>query len=129
MLHRMALRVLPSLSLAVTEEAVRKQKRIVMFVPGLVAFGVYRLAKHLLPLTEPTVLLMMSGVVGLVTALLAYRTGRASAWNTIILEDGKRLLMWMAGWIGFVYGVKLSLLRSEERRVGKACVVRAAWTQ
>ena len=40
MLHRMALRVLPSLSLAVTEEAVRKQKRIVMFVPGLVAFGV-----------------------------------------------------------------------------------------
>jgi hypothetical protein len=42
--------------------------------------------------------------------LLAYRAGRASAWNTIILEDGKRLLMWMAGWIGFVYGVQLSLL-------------------
>ena len=37
MLHRMALRVLPSLSLAVTEDSVRKQKRIVMFVPGLVA--------------------------------------------------------------------------------------------
>src|SRR5262245_24123101 len=110
MLHRMALRVLPSLSLTVTENAVRKQKRIVMFVPGLVAFGVYRLANHLLPLTEPTVVLMMSGVVGLVTALLAYRTGRASAWITIILEDGKRLLMWMAGWIGFVYGVQLSLL-------------------
>ena len=106
----MALRVLPSLSLAVTEDAVRKQKRIVMFVPGLVAFGVYRMVKHLLPLTEPTVLLMMSGIVGLVTALLAYRAGRASAWNTIILEDGKRLLMWMAGWIGFVYGVQLSLL-------------------
>jgi len=35
----MALRVLPSLSLAVTEDAVRKQKRLVMFVPGLVAFG------------------------------------------------------------------------------------------
>ena len=33
----MALRVLPSLSLAVTEDAVRKQKRLVMFVPGLVA--------------------------------------------------------------------------------------------
>ncbi len=39
MLHRMALRVLPSLSLAVTENAVRKKKRIVMFVPGLVAFA------------------------------------------------------------------------------------------
>ena len=49
MLHRMALRVLPSLSLAVTEDAVRKQKRIVMFVPGVFAFGIYRLAKHLLP--------------------------------------------------------------------------------
>ncbi len=39
MLHRMALRVLPSLSLAVTEDSVRKKKRIVMFVPGLVAFA------------------------------------------------------------------------------------------
>ena len=110
MLHRMALRVLPSLSLAVTEDTVRKQKRIVMFVPGLVAFGVYRLVKQLLPLSEPTVLLTISGLVGLVTALLAYRAGRGSAWKTIILEDGKKLLMWMAGWIGFVYGVQLSLL-------------------
>src|SRR5215831_14628505 len=110
MLHRMALRVLPSLSLAVTEDTVRKQKRIVMFVPGVVAFGVYRLAKYLLPLTEPLVLLTISGMVGLVTALLAYRAGRASAWNTIMREDGKKLLMWTAGWIGFVYGVQLSLL-------------------
>ena len=63
MLHRMALRVLPSLSLAVTEDSVRKKKRIVMFVPGLVAFAVYRLAKLLLPLSEPIVLLMVSGLV------------------------------------------------------------------
>ncbi len=70
MLHRMALRVLPSLSLAVTEDSVRKQKRIVMFVPGLVAFVVYRLTKLLLPLSEPLVLLMVSGLVALVTALL-----------------------------------------------------------
>lgn len=81
MLHRMALRVLPSLSLAVTEDSVRKQKRIVMFVPGLVAFAVYRLAKLLLPLSEPIVLLMVSGLVALVTALLAYRVGRATAWG------------------------------------------------
>ena len=60
MLHRMALRVLPSLSLAVTDDAVRKRKRLVMFVPGLVAFGVYRLAKHVVPLTEPMVLLAVS---------------------------------------------------------------------
>jgi hypothetical protein len=110
MLHRMALRVLPSLSLAVTEDAVRKQKRLVMFVPGVIAFGVYRLAKHLLPLTEPAVLLTVSGAVGLITALLVYRVGREAAWGTIVREDGRKLLIWMGGWIGFVYGVQLSLL-------------------
>lgn len=110
MLHRMALRVLPSLSLAVTENAVRKQKRLVMFVPGLVAFGVYRLAKQFLPLTEPAVLLVISGVVGLITALLAYRVGRGAGWPMVTREDGKKLLLWMGGWIGFVYGVQLALL-------------------
>ena len=110
MLHRMALRVLPSLSLAVTEDSVRKQKRIVMFVPGLVAFGIYRLAKHMLPLTEPVVLLLVSGMVGLITALLAYRVGRRTAWRVISHEDGIKMLTWMAGWIGFVYGIQLSLL-------------------
>ncbi len=110
MLHRMALRVLPSLSLAVTEHSVRKKKRIVMFVPGLVAFAVYRAAKLLLPLSEPIVLLAVSGLVSLVTALLAYRVGRATAWGKIVSEDGSRLLFWLGGWIGFVYGVQLSLL-------------------
>ena len=110
MLHRMALRVLPSLSLAVTEDSVRKKKRIVMFVPGLVAFAVYRLAKLLLPLSEPVVLLMVSGLVSLATALLAYRVGRACPWNRIVREDKNRLLFWLGGWIGFVYGVQLSLL-------------------
>jgi hypothetical protein len=110
MLHRMALRVLPSLSLAVTEDAVRKQKRWVMFVPGLVAFGIYRLAKHLVPVTEPVVLLLVSGMVGLLTALVAYRVGRASRWAQVLREDSRGLLTWMAGWIGFVYAVQLSLL-------------------
>lgn len=110
MLHRMALRVLPSLSLAVTEDSVRKKKRIVMFVPGLVAFAVYRVAKLLLPLSEPIVLLAVSGLVSLVTALLAYRVGRATSWGRILREDGRRLLIWLGGWIGFVYGVQLSLL-------------------
>jgi hypothetical protein len=106
----MALRVLPSLSLAVTEESVRKKKRLVMFVPGLVAFAVYRLAKHLLPLSEPVVLLLVSGAVATITSLLAYRVGRAASWPTIAEHDGNRLLAWLAGWIGFVYGVQLSLL-------------------
>src|SRR5262245_19310573 len=110
MFHRMALRVLPSLSLVVTEHSVRKKKRIVMFVPGLVAFAVYRLAKLLLPLSEPFVLLMISGLISLVTALLAYRVGRVTAWDRIVQEDGSRLLLWLGGWIGFVYGVQLSRL-------------------
>jgi len=110
MLHRMALRVLPSLSLAVTEDSVRKRKRIVMFVPGLVAFGVYRLAKHLVPLTDPLVLLSVSSLVAAVTAILAYWVGRSASWSVIAREDGSRLLSWLAGWIGAVYGVQLSLL-------------------
>lgn len=110
MLHRMALRVLPSLSLAVTEESVRKQKRIVMFVPGLAAFGVYRLAKHLVPLTEPLVLLTVSSLLAMVTALLAYRVGRSASWPVIAREDRSRLLGWLTGWIGIAYGAQLSLL-------------------
>ncbi|MFO0707568.1 MAG: hypothetical protein U0412_12020 [Nitrospira sp.] len=110
MLHRMALRVLPSLSRAVTEDTVRTRKRLVMFVPGLVAFGVYRAAKHLLPLTEPWVLLSVSGVVGLVTALLSHRVGRGASWSECWRADGVRTVAWLAGWIGFVYGVQLSLL-------------------
>ena len=110
MLHRMALRVLPSLSLAVTEEAVRKKKRIVMFVPGLIAFVVYRLAKHLVPIAEPLALLAVSGAVAMATAALAYRVGRAAPWAEIMRQDGVRLLSWLVGWIGAVYGVQLSLL-------------------
>ena len=110
MLHRMALRVLPSLSLAVTADGVRKQKRLVMFVPGLMAFALYRAAKLLLPLHEPVILLTVTGMVGLITALLAYRIGRATGWRQLVHEDGRRLLSWMGGWIGFAYGVQLSLL-------------------
>ena len=110
MLHRMALRVIPSLSLAVTEDSVRRKKRIVMFVPGLIAFGVYRLAKHFVPLTEPLVLLAVSGLVAMVTALVCYRVGRTASWPTIVQQDGVKLLSWLTGWIGAVYGIQLSLL-------------------
>ncbi len=110
MLHRMALRVLPSLSLAVTEDGVRKQKRMVMFVPGMVAFGVYRLAKQAVTLTDPLVLLTVCSSLALVTALLAYRVGRAATWPAIAKEDGIYRLGWLGAWIGAVYGTQLSLL-------------------
>ena len=106
----MALRVLPSLSLAVTEETVRKQKRIVMFVPGLIAFGVYRLVKPLVPIADPLVLLTVSSLVAAVTSVLAYRVGRSAPWSVMVRQDGARLLSWLTGWIGAVYGVQLSLL-------------------
>jgi hypothetical protein len=52
----------------------------------------------------------VSGLVSAGTAVWAYRAGRrtslASLWN----EDGLKAVGWLVGWIGFVYGVQLSLL-------------------
>ena len=42
MLHRMTMRVVPALTVAVTEEGFRSRKRLVMVVPGLVSFALYR---------------------------------------------------------------------------------------
>ncbi|MBV6470801.1 MAG: hypothetical protein NBKEAIPA_02726 [Nitrospirae bacterium] len=110
MLHRLALRVLPSLTLAVTEDSVRTRKRVVMFVPGLVAFAVYRAAKHVTSLSEPLTLLLLSGLVSLATAICAYRVGRTVPFSRLIDEDGVPRIVWVLAWIGFVYGVQLSLL-------------------
>ncbi|WP_447979591.1 hypothetical protein [Candidatus Nitrospira bockiana] len=110
MLHRLALRVLPSLTLAVTDVQVRRRKRWVMFVPGLVAFVIYRGAKHVVPLSDPLVLLGISGVVSALTALWAYRMGRGVPFRVSWREDGAARAAWVAGWIGWVYGVQLSLL-------------------
>src|SRR5687767_12859258 len=110
MLHRLALRVLPCLTLAVTEDSVRKRKRWVMFVPGLVAFACYRLAKQGLSLAEPMTLLLLSGVISMVTAGWAYRVGRGLPFSRLMGGDGVRRIGWVLVWIGFVYGVQLSLL-------------------
>ena len=110
MLHRLSLRVLPSLALAVTQDAVRKQKRIVMFVPGLAAFALYRLAKHVVSVAEPVTLLVLSGLISLLAAGGAYRIGRRLPFGNIIGADGIFRVFWMLGWVGFVYGVQLSLL-------------------
>jgi len=110
MLHRMALRVLPSLALAVTEDSVRKRKRWVMCVPGLVAFAIYRLTKQVLPLSDAITLLAMSGAVSAATAVWAYRMGRQASVAQIWREDGLRRVAWLVGWIGFAYGVQLSLM-------------------
>ena len=110
MLHRLILRVLPSLALAVTEESVRKRKRIVMLVPGLLAFLFYRIAKQVVDLAEPVTLLVVSGLIALLTAACAYRAGRQIPFIRILHEDRAARVLWVLGWIGFVYGLQLSLL-------------------
>lgn len=110
MLHRLTLRVLPHLNSIVTEPAVRKRKRLVMLAPGLIAFIIYRLTKQILPLSDPFVLLTFSGFLSSLAALWAYRMGRGVPLATSIHEDGIRHWAWLLGWVGFAYGVQLSLL-------------------
>lgn len=110
MLHRLSLRVIPQLSAAVTESAVRKRKRLVMVVPGLVAFGVYRLLKLVVPLADPWELLGLSGLVSALAALWAFRMGRRESIAHILSEESPRYVAWIVGWVGCAYGVQLSLL-------------------
>lgn len=106
----MALRVLPSLAMAVTEESARKRKRWVMLVDGLLAFAIYRAAKNVLPLADPIVLLAVSGLASAATAIGSYLVGRRASVSQVWREDGLQRLAWLAGWIGFVYGAQLSLM-------------------
>lgn len=110
MLHRLALRVLPQLNSLVTEPAVRKRKRLVMLLPGLVAFALYRALKAVVLFSNPLVFLACSGVFSLCAALWAYRMGRGIKMSAILKEDPPSRLLWIGGWIGFAYGVQLSLL-------------------
>lgn len=110
MLHRLALRVIPQLNAAVTEPDVRKRKRWVMLIPGFVAFVLYRLSKDVLSLSDPMALLAMSGGLATVTAYWAYAMGRNQSLARVCRTDAPGRLFWVGGWIGFVYGVQLSLL-------------------
>jgi hypothetical protein len=110
MLHRLSLRVLPQLNALVTDPPVRKRKRLVMLVPGLVAFGIYRLLKQVLPLSEPLVLLGLSGCISMLAAIWAYRQGRGGTLQESFRQDGTQRWVWLVGWIGLVYGIQLSLL-------------------
>jgi len=81
-----------------------------MMAPGLVAFLIYRVAKSVVPLSDPLVLLTISGLVSAATAAWAYRVGRARPLALVWREDGIGRFVWLVGWIGFAYGVQLSLL-------------------
>ena len=81
-----------------------------MLAPGLIAFILYEITKQVLPLSNPFVLLIFCGILSSLAALWAYRMGRGVPLATSIHEDGKRLWVWLLGWVGFAYGVQLSLL-------------------
>jgi len=110
MLHRLSLRVLPQLNALVTDPPVRKRKRLVMLAPGLVAFGIYRLLKLVLPLSEPLALLGFSGCISMMAAIWAYRQGRGVTLKESLRQDGTQRWVWLVGWIGLIYGMQLSLL-------------------
>ena len=102
MLHRMALRVLPSLTLAVTEASVRKEKRIVMLIQGLAAFAVYRLGKWVVPLNDPLVLLSFSACLAAGTALVQRSILAAQQVQTLYtLYTGSIALMILGGLLAF----------------------------
>jgi hypothetical protein len=110
MLHRLSLRVLPQLNAVVTDPPVRKRKRLIMLVPGLVAFGIYHLLKPILPFSEPLVLLGFSGSIAMLAAIWAYRQARGVTLLESWRQDGTQRWVWLIGWIGLVYGIQLSLL-------------------
>ncbi len=109
MFHRLALRVIPQLQVAVTTPDIRKRKRWVMIVPGFVAFLLYRLITHARPLSDPFLLLATSGMLATLAAYWSYAMGRQESLARIVHADGLRRLLWVGGWIGLVYGVQLSL--------------------
>ncbi len=110
MLHRMTMRVVPTLTLAVTEDGVRKRKRILMLFPGLVAFVLYRGLKVMAWHDDLVVLLLASGLFSAVVALVAYAYGRERRFVELIRERDFQSLSWVGLRIGFLYAVQLSLM-------------------
>jgi hypothetical protein len=110
MLHRISLRVLPELALAVTEEGFRKRKRILMLFPGLLGFALYR-GLHMAGWHGHIVaLLFATGVFSTLVALVAYSYGRERRLIELVREDGGARLVWFGLRFGFFYALQLSLM-------------------
>ncbi len=110
MLHRMTMRVVPALTVAVTEDGVRKRKRLLMLFPGLVAFVLYRGLKAMAWHDDLVTLLLASGLFSAVVALVAYADGRERRFVELIRERDFQSLSWIGLRIGFLYAVQLSLM-------------------
>lgn len=110
MLHRIAMRVLPSLTLAVTEEGFRKRKRLLMLVPGLIVFVLYRGLHDAGWHRDILALLLASGVFSMLVAVVAYGYGRERRIGDLLREEGFSHLSWFGFRFGFIYAVQLSLM-------------------
>ena len=110
MLHRIGMRVLPALALSVTEAAFRRRKRILMLVPGLLAYPIYRALYFVEWHDDILALVVSSGLFSTLVAIVAYRYGRERQWGYLVREDGARHLMWIGFRFGFLYAVQLTLM-------------------
>ena len=104
------MRVVPSLTVAVTEEGFRKRKRILMLFPGLFAFVLYKLLHAWGWHADIVFLLLASGLFSAVVALVAYTYGRERRFVELIRERDFQHLAWIGLRIGFLYAVQLSLM-------------------
>lgn len=110
MLHRMTMRVVPSLTVAVTEDSFRKRKRILMLFPGLLAYPLYKVLQRIGWHDDIVALLLAGGLFSAVVAVVSYAYGRERRVLDVLREGGVRGLAWIGLWIGFFYGVQLSLM-------------------
>lgn len=110
MLHRMTMRVVPALTVAVTEEDFRKRKRILMLFPGLFAYALYKLLQAWGWHADIVFLLLAAGLFSAVVALVAYAYGRERRFVELLRERDFQSLTWIGLRIGFLYAVQLSLL-------------------
>jgi hypothetical protein len=110
MLHRIGMRVLPALTVSVTEAGFRKRKRIVMLFPGLLAYPLYRALYFADRHEDILALLVTTGLFSTVVAVIAYRYGRGRHWRELAGEEGIPALLWFGARFGFFYAVQLSLM-------------------
>src|SRR6266487_1006035 len=110
MLHRMTMRVVPALTVAVTEEGFRRRKRILMLFPGLFAYALYKFLQVMSWHADSVSLLLASGLFSAVVALVAYAYGRERRFVELIRERDFQNLVWVGLRIGFLYAVQLSLM-------------------
>ncbi len=110
MLHRMTMRVVPALTVAVTEDGFRKRKRILMLFPGLFAYALYKFLQAMGWHADIVFLLLAGGLYSAVVALVAYAYGRERRLAEVIREGDFRGLAWVGLRIGFLYAVQLSLM-------------------